>query len=246
MDTLKAIATRRSTRLFKAKPVSTDDLHLLVEMALKAPSAGNLQDYRFIIVTDKLKIKELPDFCMDQMWISSAPAVIVVCSQPSVQKKWYGAPGDIFARQNAAAATQNILLAAHSIGLGSCWISGFNQEKIDEFFGTTGKARVESIIPIGYPVRKPEPKQEFELINTLFFNTYGMNISDWEQFNHDYSLIMEKKLKLAKQDAGTFSDKAKIHIQDITKKIKHHHKKIKEHISKKKTECDEELAEDEE
>ena len=246
MDTLNAIATRRSTRLFKAKPVSSDDLLLLVEMALKAPSSGNLQDYRFIVVTDKLMIKELPDFCMDQMWISSAPAVIVVCSQPSIQKKWYGAPGDIFARQNAAAATQNILLAAHDIGLGSCWISGFNQEKIDEFFGATGQARVEAVIPIGYPVRKPEPKKEFELQNTLFFNSYGMDVSDWDKFNHNYSLKMEKKLKLAKQDVAGFSDKAKIHIQDITKKIKHHHKKLKEHISTSKKQCDEELVDDKE
>ncbi len=226
MDALKAIETRRSTRLFKAKPVDTDDLHLLVEMALKAPSAGNLQDYRFIVVTDKAMIKQIPDFCMDQAWISSAPAVIVVCSQPAVQRKWYGAPGEVFARQGAAAAAQNILIAATAIGLSSCWVSGFNQERIDEFFGTTGRARVEVVIPIGYPSRKPEPKSEYGLNNTMFFNTYGMDIANWDKFNKNYSVIIEKKLSHLKEQKADFMTKTRVRIKDLTKKLKEQHAKM--------------------
>ena len=234
MDALEAIEKRRSTRLFRAKPIDSDDLHLLVEMALKAPSAGNLQDYRFIVVTDKSMIKELPELCMDQAWISSAPAVIVVCSQPTIQKKWYGQPGEIFARQGAAAAAQNILIAATAIGLSSCWISGFNQEKIDSLFGTSGKARVEVIIPLGYPARKPENKTEFGLNNTMFFNTYGMDIANWDKFNKNYSKIIEKKIKHFSENKDDWMAKTRIKIKDITQQLKEQHKKISKQIANKK------------
>jgi len=234
MDALQAIEERRSTRLFRAKPVRSDDLHILVELALKAPSAGNLQDYRFIVVTDKQMIKKLPDFCMDQAWISSAPAVIVVCSQPAVQKKWYGAAGDVFARQGAAAAAQNILIGATAIGLSSCWISGFDQEAIDSFFGTSGKARVEVIIPLGYPARKPEKKSEFGLNNTLFFNTYGMDISNWDKFNKNYSIIIEKKKNELIDNKEEFLSNIKIKIKDLTEKLKTQHKRLQKKALKKK------------
>jgi len=182
------------------------------------------------VVTDKGMIKQLPELCMDQAWISSAPAVIVVCSQPKVQKKWYGAPGDIFARQGAAAAAQNILIAATAIGLSSCWVSGFNQEKIDSFFGTTGKARVEVIIPIGYPARKPDKKTEFGLNNTMFFNTYGMDIADWDRFNKNYSVIIEKKLSSLKENKEDWFEQTRIKIKDFTRKLRDKQK----NISKKK------------
>jgi nitroreductase len=232
MDVFNAITTRRSIRRFKAQPVSIDDLHFIIEMAMSTPSAGNLQDYRFIVVTDKAMIKELPDFCMEQMWISSAPAVIVVCSQPAVQKKWYGASGDIFARQNAAAATQNILLSAHALGLGACWVSGFNQEKIDDFFDATGRARIEAVIPIGYPAQKPEPKSEFTINNMLFFNTYGMDISEWDKFNKDYAKIREKRLGELHDRFKEKSSSAKVVIKDIGKKLKETHVKVKEKLAK--------------
>ncbi len=228
------MATRRSIRRFKAKPVERDDLHFIIEMAMKAPSAGNLQDYRFIIVRDKAVIKELPDYCMDQMWISGAPIVIVVCSQPKLQKKWYGAPGEIFARQNAAAATQNILLAAHGLGLGACWVSGFNQEKVDNLFELNGKARVESIIPIGYPAEKPVSKTEFTLNNMLFFDIYEGDIADWDRFTKNYSGIIEKKLASAKEKFKEKSSGAKVTIKDISKKLKDAHAKVKKKLKEKK------------
>lgn len=234
MDVFNAIATRRSIRHFKAKPISDDDINFIIEMAMFAPSSGNLQDFRFIVLTDKAMIKELPDFCMDQMWISGAPAVIVVCSQPSLQKKWYGASGDIFARQNSAAASQNILLSAHALGLGACWVSGFNQEKIDDFFGTTGQARVEAVIPVGYPSRKPDTKSEYAINNMLFFNTYGNDISNLDNFNFDYALIRDKRLDDFKDKFRKNSPDMKVHIKHIGGKLKETHSKLKKKLVNRK------------
>ena len=150
MDIISAIQTRRSIRRFKYRQIPKDELYLLIELALCAPSAGNLQDYQFIICTNSDTIDELPEYCMDQHWISSAPAVIVVCSQPEIQEKWYGPAGDFFARQNAAAATQNILLSAHALGFGTCWVGAFDVDSINHLFNIPQVVRVKALIPMGY------------------------------------------------------------------------------------------------
>jgi len=132
MNTLKCINTRRSIRNFSDKPVDKDDLYLLVEAGMCAPNAGNLQDFKFIVTTKQEIINKTAEICMEQGWISTATGLIVICSQPGKQKEWYGPRGEhVFATQNASAAAQNILLAAHEIGLGACWIGGFDQQKAD-------------------------------------------------------------------------------------------------------------------
>ncbi|MGM5480854.1 MAG: nitroreductase family protein [Nanobdellota archaeon] len=226
MDTFKAIFSRRSYRKFKRKAVPRDLLYFLVEAGMKSPSAGNLQDFAFVVTQDKKIINKLPDMCMDQTWISSAPAVIVVCSQPHKLAQWYGERGrHVFAIQDAAAATQNILLAAHSSGLGACWIGGFDQEKADALFKTEGKARVEAIIPIGYPNERPAPKHEKGIELMMYFDSYGNDKLDKVMLNKDYSVKLEQQLERAEDKAQSFSDKAKIFVTDVAKKFKEKQKK---------------------
>jgi len=195
MKTIDCIKKRRSTRSYKLKKIDRDDLFYLVEAGMKAPTAGNLQDYRFIVSTNKKLIYKLPEACLDQAWISQAPGIIAVCSQPKLCKDWYGSRGDVYAIQNASAAVQNILLAAHEIGLGTCWISGFDQEQIDNIFKTDGKARVEAIITVGFPSDKPDKKEEEPITQLLFFDSYGSNKPDLIKLNKDYSIKYEEAIK---------------------------------------------------
>lgn len=209
MDVLKAITNRRSIRAYKSTKVDKEDLVILIEMGIKAPTSGNLQDLRFILCTDRSIINKLPDFCMDQYWITSAPAIIVVCSQPQVQAKWFGERGrHVFAAQNAAAATQNIMLAAQSLNLSTCWVGGFEQESVDHLFGAEGKARVETIITVGYPAEKPENKNEEPLTASMFFDKYGQSIEDPVAVNNDYSIKLQKHFDKLEQEAKQTKSRA--------------------------------------
>lgn len=233
MDVFKAMSSRRSIRLYKNKPVDKDDLFLILEMALKAPSAGNLQDYRFIICNDKATINKLPDICMEQFWMSSAPTVIVVCSQPPVQDEWFGERGrHVFSIQNAAAATQNILLAAHALGLGACWVSGFDQEKIDGLFGVGNQGRVEAVVTLGYPAEKPEKKTEIGVDAGVFFDSFGNNKEDLDLLNKDYSVKIEKRLKEFEQEGKKAQEKGKEWLRIVKDKMRSHHNQYEDHLKK--------------
>lgn len=232
MDVFKTIENRRSVRAYKQRSVEQDDLLFLVEMGMKAPSSGNLEDTRFILCTDKKVINSLPELCMDQTWISTAPAIIVVCSQPEKQKEWYGEIGDAFARQNAAAAIQNISLAAHALGLGTCWIGGFNQDAIDELFEATGKARVEAIITIGYSNERIQTKEEEDITIRMYFNTYGNDKADLLALNKEYGLKTKIRIEEARKQLEENKSKAKVFIRNITEKIKTQHAEWKKNHHK--------------
>ncbi len=234
IDFFKVLTGRRSIRMYRATAVEKSELYLLVEMAMKAPSSGNLQDYRFIVCTDKKIIYQLPEMCMDQMWMSSAPAVIVVCSQPAEQAKWFGERGrHVFSIQNASAASQNILLSAHALGLGACWVGGFDQEQIDELFDVTGKGRVEGLITVGYPAEKPEPKEEISIPVGMYFDKFGNTKDDKEARHRDYSVKLERYIEDAKEQAKDKSSKGKVWLKQMRTKIKEHHDRYKDSMKKK-------------
>lgn len=228
IDFFKVLTSRRSIRMYRSTAVEKSELYLLAEMGLKAPSAGDLQDTRIIVCTDKKIIYQLPELCMDQMWITSAPAVLVVCSQPQKQAEWFGERGrHVFATQNAAAVTQNILLSAQALGLGACWVGGFNQEKIDELFKAEGTGRVESIVTVGYPAERPQPKEEINIADGMYFNTFGNTKADKDLLHNDYSLKLEQYVENAKEQAKKSSSQGNAWIQKIKKKVKEHQDKYK-------------------
>lgn len=235
MDVFKSIINRRSIRSYTTKSIDSEDLAILIEMGMKAPTSGNLQDLKFILCTDRGTINKLPALCMDQYWIATAPAVIVVCSQPHIQAKWFGERGrHIFAAQNAAAATQNILLAALNLKLSTCWVGGFDQEKIDNLFGAQGKARVESIITVGYAAGKPEKKNEQSLTSSMFFQKYGQSLKDPIAVNHDYSIKLQAHLKDIEEQAENSKTAAKKWLLKAQEQIKTHIDKYGEKLKENK------------
>ncbi len=232
MDVIKAIAKRRSIRSFKDKRVDKDDLLFLCELGMKAPNAGNLQDFRFIITTDKRIIRQLPSICMDQEWIAQAKGLIVICSQPSLQIKWYGDKGKWFATQGTSAAAQNILLGAESLGLGATWVSGFDEDKINRLFKIDKDAKVEMIIPIGYASGKPDIKTENGIDVMVYFDTYGNDKADILALNKDYSVKLERFIEDRGEDAENISKKIKKIGSQLIENFKENIKKGKEKTKK--------------
>lgn len=116
MDTLEAIRSRRSIRKFHDCPVAPDAMEKLLRAAMSAPSAKDEQPWRFVVMEDAALLRRIPEFHPGAEAAKQCAAGILVCHDTAFEQL----PG--YWVQDLAAATQNILLAAHALGLGACWI----------------------------------------------------------------------------------------------------------------------------
>ena len=148
MNILEFIKTRRSIRKFLDQPVEKEHLDTILEAARWAPSAGNCQPWRFVVVTDSQKIKKFDPF-FHQPWVISAPAVIVVLANPEDSRRRYGPTSEWFV-QDCAAASQNMLLMAHGLGLGAVWIGAFGKEAVRETLEIPSQLEVLGLICVGH------------------------------------------------------------------------------------------------
>lgn len=173
MDTIECIMTRRSVRKFKEQPVEWDKIGKILDAGRYAPSSGNLQNWKFIVVSDKEKKKVIAEASAGQHWIADAPYIIVIISEPDKANRFYGIRGErLYAIQNCAAAAENMLLAAHSLGLGSCWIGAFDENKISSILNLIKEVRPHVILPIGYAAEVDLPPQKFRLENVTYLEAW--------------------------------------------------------------------------
>jgi len=173
MDALQAIRTRRSIRAYKKKKIPDEVLYTIIESARWAPSAGNLQPWRIIVVEGQEKKNILADAADEQDFISKAPVVLVICSDPSGFEKEYGDSAGKFCTQSTATAIENILVAANSLGVGSAWIGSFAEAKIRKELQIPDSVAIEALIPLGYADERPARKSAIEMSDFTYFETYG-------------------------------------------------------------------------
>ncbi|MBD3203031.1 nitroreductase family protein [Candidatus Woesearchaeota archaeon] len=177
MDVFECIATRRSIRKFMDVDVPMELIGTVLDAARYAPSSGNVQNWRFILVKDKAKIGKIADAAMQQLWIANAPMVIVVCGETEKLKQFYGIRGErLYSIQNCAACIQNMLLAAHAVGLASCWVGAFEEDHLRRILGIPEDIRPQALLPIGYPDEVVPAPMHFTLENLCYFDTYGNRI----------------------------------------------------------------------
>jgi len=148
METLEAIHTRKSVRKFLDKKIPDDVIRKILEAAIRAPSAGNRQPWRFLVVTDRDKIKKFDPYD-HQPWVENAPAVIVACANPHDTWEKYDEEDDCYVLDTSA-AIQNILLAIHDLGLGGVWVLTCSKRDIRKLAGIPRHWKIISIIPFGY------------------------------------------------------------------------------------------------
>jgi nitroreductase len=174
MNFFDVVFTRSSVRKFQKKDIDERLIGLILYCATKAPSSGNVQDWEFVVVKDE-KIKEkIAIASLHQMFIKEAPVVIVVCSDLEKVKLRYGERGEkLYSIQNTAAATMIILLAAKALGLGSCWVGAFDEDRIKEILNLPPRVRPVAIIPIGYPEGEGYKTERIPFENLTWLNQYG-------------------------------------------------------------------------
>lgn len=226
MEVFECIKTRRSIRKFLDVDIGMDKVGLLVEAGKAAPCAGNLQNWKFVIVKNNNNRHKLADAAFQQYWIASAPVIIVVCAEIEKIEQYYGIRGEkLYAIQNCAAAVQNILLMAHNLGLGACWVSAFDENMVSRVLELPSDARPQAIIPVGYPDEQvPEP-MEYTVENVTFLEKWGPlhRIKDFPLFIHDHNVIgrakesIEEKIEKAK---GKYSSKVSEKTKKIFEKVK--------------------------
>lgn len=143
MDLFEALKRRYSLREYSERPVSRSDLEKIVEVAVLAPTARNEQPWEFVVVTDKETLKDLARITDHGKFLERAAASIIVLCKDT---KYY--------LEDGCAATENIILAAAGLGIGSCWIAGDKKpygEDIKKRVGAPAELRLISILALGYP-----------------------------------------------------------------------------------------------
>lgn len=204
MDIFQAIIKRRSYRSFSSRPIEFEKLSAILEAGALAPTAANREELRFIVINNKKQIKEMSDSANQQFWIDSAPVVIVVCSQVDFQKDFFDEKGVDYAMHAAGASVQNMLLAATAVGLGACWVGNIDESRIKDLLHIPENIMVPAIIPLGYPDKEPDKKEEMVLARYVYFHQYGNiinNINLWlKNFSKSFEEVTDKVSKKANPD----------------------------------------------
>ena len=159
MEIQEALLNRRSIRKYKDIKISKEDIDKILKAAMYAPSAMNLQPWHFIVIDDKeILIETIKSIHYAEMLKQSA-AAILVCGDAGVEKN------ESWLLQNCSASIQNILLAAHGLGIGSCWIAVHGMDdvyaKIKTQFNLPENIVPVSLISLGYPDEEVKAEERF-------------------------------------------------------------------------------------
>jgi len=154
METLKAILTRRSIRKYTNNSLPEEYYEVMLKAAMHAPSARNRQPWHFIIISDRGILKQLAEVSPSWKMLEVAASAIVVCGDQNLEDS------ESFIIQDCSAATQNILLAAHELGLGSVWLGVHPRE--DRLIPLKNILDIpENIIPVSMiSIGKPDEERE--------------------------------------------------------------------------------------
>jgi len=169
MNVFEAIKTRRSVRKYKPQPIPEGHLRQIVTAAQLAPSAGNRQPWRFIVVQDAETKKKLGVIARNQTWMSDAGVVVAALAMdrknPEVYERW--------AERDVMTAVEHMVLAAWELGYGACWIGAFNEEQVKELLNVPKEMTVIVLLPIGVPDQVPEPRGRKGLEELFSLDRYG-------------------------------------------------------------------------
>jgi len=174
MEFRALIGRRRSVRVFGTRPLLREHIEKIVRAASSAPSAGNLQAYEIVWVTQPAIRSALAHAAVDQDFIAQAPSVLIFFAHPRRSGVRYGRRGeDLYCLQDATIACAYAQLAAADLGLGSVWVGAFEDEAVSDAVGAPAWLRPVAILPIGYPAESPEPTSRRELSDILRKERFG-------------------------------------------------------------------------
>lgn len=154
---IENILTRRSVRSYTEQDVEPEKIEAILEAGMAAPSGKNGQPWDFIVLTRREILDEMAERLPYAKMLREARVAIAVCADRTKSPYWY---------VDCSAAAENILLAAHALGLGAVWTATYpyrdRMDVVKELCGLPGSYDSLCVIPVGYPAREARPKDNFD------------------------------------------------------------------------------------
>jgi nitroreductase len=198
-DILDLIKNRRTIKTFMPKYVSWEKISRIIDAGRHAPSCGNVQNWKFLLVSDPDQKQQVAEAAYKQYEIIQAGTLIIVCGEPEKAERYYGLRGErLYSVQNCAAAIQNMLLEAESLGLGTRWIGGFDEEAIKTMFKIPPEVRPQAIIAIGHPKEVPPKPPKYPLETVVYFGSWRLRLRDPAKYANDTATILARKANATK------------------------------------------------
>jgi len=172
LEVLEAIRTRRTIRKFKSEPVSDDLVEKVLEAGRWAPTGSNLQPWRFVVIKNQAILDMIRK--VSPGYLGATPMAIAVCSDKATAHAKGGKLGrDYLTIADCSMAAENMLLAAHALGLGACPVKSFSIAAVKEILELPEGIEPELILMIGYPDETPPVPPKHPLDKIAFLDKYG-------------------------------------------------------------------------
>jgi len=194
MEFSEVIKKRRSTRKFTDEGVSREQIISLLEAAVAAPNACNMQSWHFYVITDNNIKAKLSGAIAD--WALTAPVLFLVCTAPEAITARFGARAEnVFVVQDTAAAIENLLLAAADMGLGGCFMGAFDIEKFTKVLGIKAGHRPVAVVPVGVPAMEMPARPRNPLSEVVTF--IGEGVGEYTDAELNYRKFEVKNSNVA-------------------------------------------------
>ena len=166
-ETLKTMWKRRSMRRYQDTSIPEEDLRLILEAARRAPTGANRQNWRMVVVRDADLRRKTAEACNGQMWMAQAPVILCLVVLPGEGKV------------NGAIVLDHAVLAATSLGYGTCWIGAYDASKVKSVLGIPADHDIVNLVPVGLSADEPKARGR-KLPSELFFDEQFGTSLDYE------------------------------------------------------------------
>ena len=161
-ETLETMWKRRSIRKYKSDPIPEEDLNLILEAARLAPTGANRQNWRMVVVTDPDLKKKTAQACSGQMWMADAAAILCLVTTPDQGPT------------NGAIVLDHAILAATSLGYGTCWIGAYNKDEVKEALGIPEDHGIVCLTPVGVADIEPDARPRKSAAELFMKDRFGV------------------------------------------------------------------------
>lgn len=227
MDIHEAIVKRYSVRKYQDRAVPDDLVGAIIESGMNAPSAGNKQSWKFLIVKDDSKRETIAKHCMEQYWMTGAPVHVVICSDDVMNTRFYSEKGKQYGIQNCAAAIQNMLLVAPDLGLGSCLVGAFDENELKFDLDIPEGVSVQGVVTIGYSTRELHSKKILPFERQVFIESYGRRVKSPASYLFNWSVVVQEEIDQIKNG---FEEILTSEFKEYSKEIKAKWKKVSKKV----------------
>jgi len=169
MEFVELVRQRYSVRAYRACPVEEEKLEQVLEAARLAPTAANRQPFRVLVIHTKGREDELRRI-YGREWFLQAPLIIGVCALPA--EAWSRVDGKSYADVDASIVMDHLILAAASLGLGTCWIGAFDPAAARQVLGIPKDMEPIAFTPLGYPADQAQPKKRKPLSDLVHYERW--------------------------------------------------------------------------